>query len=226
MTSIKPKVIIIVSVIISTFILLFLAVYVYNVDKDLHVIETQINTENAEYEKIIAELHSYDEDVDVNTVKKEISYATEDGETVAKMQTEASKYFRQNVDPMSSEWADTYREKGDKKIIDWMDRHFPEATDTERVMPWTNWNCEWEFSPVFEYHGDRTRLSWTCRDKDDRLLALAYATYSPQKRSFTDLSIIYTKHAKQDNAYDDTSDIDQTQDESQQVEQEENDGEY
>lgn len=203
MSNVKPRTIIIISLVISVFILLFLVIYANNMEKDLAAINEQINTTEAEYEAILAEINTYDVRVDVKDVREDISGAVHVGETVAKLQTEASEYYRSHVDPMDSQWADTYREIGDKKTISWMEKHFPNATDTQKVMPWSVWHCTWEFSPVFDYQNEHTRLSWSCRDKEDRLLALAYATYDPKNQTLNDLEIIYTKHSLEDSDYTD-----------------------
>lgn len=201
MSNVKPRTIIIISLVISVFILLFLVIYANNMEKDLAAINEQINTTEAEYEEILAEINTYDVRVDVKDVRNDISGAVKAGETVAKLQTEASEYYRSHVDPMDSQWPDTYRKIGDAKTISWMEKHFPNATDMQKVMPWSVWHCTWEFSPVFDYRNEYTRLSWSGRDKDGRLLALAYATYNPKDSTFSDLNIIYTKHSLNDSDY-------------------------
>lgn len=217
MANIKPRTIIIVSIVISAVILLFVALYGYNTNKDLKAIEDQINTEQTEYEAILAEINSYDVNIDVNDVRADMRAATNAGSKVAKLQTDASKYYREHVGPMDSVWADDY--KGDPDTLKEMKQLFPDATDTETVMPWSRWICTWEFSPVFDYQNDHTRLSWTCRDRDDRLVAMAYATYQPKSKSFKDLTIIYTRHGAKDLDSDyDENELQNTEDQTEQEE--------
>ena len=189
----EPKIIIIVSVMISIAILIFAVVFMHNMSKDVDDINEQINEAKLEQESILREMVRYDKDVDVNEVKNRVTETTQAGKSVEKLQNDALKYYNDHYGPMDSVWADDYN--GDEKILTEMKKLFPEASPAEQVLPWVvGWTCTWEFQSVFNYEESDTTLCWTCKDSDGRLLAIAYADYDAYEHVFEDLKIIHTKH--------------------------------
>ena len=194
MTSREPKIIIIISVIVSIAILIFAAVFMHNTNKEIDVINEQINEAKLQQESILQDMSLYDEDIDVNEVKADMEETTLAGEQVEKLQNSAIKYYNDHYDPMDSVWADDY--KGDKDILAKMKSLFPEASKTEQVLPWIlGWTSTWEFQSAYLYDAGGTRLCWLCKDSDNRLLGIAYADYDVNKHAFDDLKIILSKHA-------------------------------
>lgn len=189
----RPKIIIIISAVILLLMIIFTSIYMYNVNKDVKGMEGQIDAAKVEYEKMMQEMSVYNQEVDVDQTETHMKETLGAGKSVAKLQNEATAYYREHVKPEDSEWADTY--KGDKDTLASMKKLFPEASSNLTVLPWVKeWTCTWSFSPFFDYSEGGSELFWACRDSDGRLLAVASAQYHVDTHSFTDLEIITTKH--------------------------------
>lgn len=194
MTDRQPKIIIIISLVISVAILVFAAVFMHNTNEEIDAINEQISEAKLQQESILQDMSLYDKEVNVTEVKSHIEETTAAGKEVEKLQNDAIKYYNEHYDPMASVWADDY--EGDKTILKQMKSFFPKASKSEQVLPWVlGWDCTWEFQSVYNYDEGGTRLCWLCKDSDNRVLAIAYADYEANSHTFDDLEIILSKHA-------------------------------